>query len=273
MDMRRDGTVGHSLCAPGLYRFAVGDFALAVIGDGDRPGSDGTSVLFLDTGRTRLLIDAGFGGATEDGPGWIEKGLAGVGASPADIDTVVISHAHQEHVAGLVDDRGGPVFPNARYVIDRREWGAWSSGSTGAAVGLTAWPDGERADAARAVVARRVSFIRPGRQIVAGVSAIDACGHTPGHLAFVVASRDEVLVHTADVLCGDHGQLLRTESDAAADSDGLLGAVTRLAMLARLASDRCLTFAPRAPFPGLGTVDFNEGVFRWLPVGPGPTSC
>jgi glyoxylase-like metal-dependent hydrolase (beta-lactamase superfamily II) len=263
MNVRHESVID-PLHPPGLHRFGLGDFAAAVIGAGtEGPGARGASVLFVDTGRERVLIDAGNGGPPEGGRGWLVENLARAGVDPAEVDVVIVSHAHPDNVAGLADDRGHAVFPNARYFIDRREWGNWLAETIGETGRPTARALMKRVEAARAVVADRVSFIRPGEDVVPGVLALDARGHTRGHLAFVISSKGETLVHTADILCGGSSQLRRPGRDVTDDADCLLGAVTRLAMLAQLASDRCLTFVPRARFPGLGMIVPRGAAFGW----------
>jgi glyoxylase-like metal-dependent hydrolase (beta-lactamase superfamily II) len=260
-----------SISAPphtrGLYRFGIGQFAAAVIGEsGEGVGADRACVLFVDTGRQRVLFDVGEGPSSENANWWLVENLARAGVGRAEIDLVVISHAHGENVLGLADARRNPVFPNARYLIHRREWGAWGAGTHDPADGHQTPLLARRTAAARMVVADRVSFIRPGDETAPGILALDARGHTHGHLAFVISSNGETLVHTADIMCGGASQFHRPERDVAADADCLLGAVTRVTMLAQLSSDRCLTFAPRATFPGLGYVVRLGSVFRWRPL-------
>lgn len=253
-----------SIQASGLYRFRIGEFAVAVIGEPVETSASGRmSVLFVDTGRQKILIDAGAGPVPEVGSWWLIENLARAGINPVEIDVILISHTHYENVGGLSDSCGNAVFPNARYFIGRREWEVWNSKTIGLAAKQSAQIRARRIEAARAVVASRISLIRAGEEIVPGMYALDARGHTCGQLAFIISSKGETLVHTGDILSGGPGQFRSPGRDVATDRDCLLGAVTRLTMLAQLASDRCLTFAPRARFPGLGFIICRRDVFGW----------
>ena len=93
--------------------------------------------LLIDTSRHRVLLDTGVGAfALGPTPGKLVALLRDQGVDPGDIDTVVLSHGHPDHLGGSVDAEGRPAFHNARYVIARKEWDYWASNPNLAELGL-----------------------------------------------------------------------------------------------------------------------------------------
>jgi glyoxylase-like metal-dependent hydrolase (beta-lactamase superfamily II) len=290
---------------PESFRFQVGDFTCYALRDGffnyplemffanappdaldaalrqrgkplDRMGTLYT-LLLVDTGEQRVLVDTGSGnaGASADlvfpgidhvdtRTGLLLDSLARAGFGPGDVDTVIITHAHPDHVAGTLDDIGRLVFANARYLLAEPEWAFWHS------------PGAARAPHAMVPIARRnlkamasrLTFVKHGDEVAPGINVFAAYGHTPGHLNVSLRSGDTQLLHIADTALHPL-HLEHPDWSPALDLDPAEAAATRQRILDHAAERQTLVFAHHfAPFPALGRVAKRGDGWEWQPASP-----
>jgi glyoxylase-like metal-dependent hydrolase (beta-lactamase superfamily II) len=223
----------------------------------------------VNTGKELILFDAGNGAngfvPRPDG-GWLAAQLGPAGFSPEQIDVVALTHLHPDHVGGLMED-GKPLFPKARYVIGDVEYQFWSSKDR-----LAAPPDGNEYKSGKlfqtnvAPFRERISFVQPNHDIVPGVRALEAYGHTPGHLAFQFESRGKRLLVWGDCAHHEVASLARPEWHAFFDMDKAQGAATRRRIYAMAAAERIPVVAYHASFPSVGFVQPEGAAYRWVPV-------
>lgn len=232
--------------------------AIASALDGEAP-SGSLNLLYIKSGRTRILADVGFGGSTA-GMGGALRGLESLGSAAAEIDIVYITHFHGDHIAGFFKADGAPVYANALYITAQAEWDEWMG--RWAASGAEA----DRLNLARFSALRdRFKLIKGGDEIAPGVSAVDLKGHTLGHTGLLIESGGERLLHVVDILHQPF-QFTHTDWHFSFDTDPELAVATRLRTLQQCADEGILTLFYHLPFPGLGTVSKEEGVFRWNPI-------
>lgn len=224
----------------------------------------GFTPMIVNTGKEVLIFDTGNG---ENGfikrpnGGWLASQLGAAGFAPEQIDVVVLTHGHLDHVAGIMEG-GKPLFPNARYVISATEYDFWAPEGkhTGQLEQLAAV---FRANVVP--VAERTRFIKPGEDVVSGIRSVDAPGHTPGHLAFTLESQGQRMLFWGD--CAHHqvASLARPDWHCVFDIDKELGAATRKRIYDMAATERIPVAGYHMPFPSLGYVERRaEGGYRWL---------
>jgi glyoxylase-like metal-dependent hydrolase (beta-lactamase superfamily II) len=274
------------------YPFRVGEFEAAVVSDGfldiaplaggaiSNATEEEVSPLlraeFLPTSSARvalntvvlraggktILFDAGYGDEGGPGNGRQQLALAAVGVAPADIDIVVITHCHPDHLWGLVDGDGHAAYPRAEVVLHEAEFAFWDNYDN-ATQGTQRVFDGYRANLLP--VRGRVRTLADGGEVVAGVNLVAAPGHTPGHSAFHLESNGERLLVTADTANHHVLFLARPDFNFGFDMDKEMAVATRRRVLGMAAADAIPILAYHFPFPGIGHVSAEGDGFRFHP--------
>jgi glyoxylase-like metal-dependent hydrolase (beta-lactamase superfamily II) len=223
--------------------------------------------LLIQTGRHIVLVDTG-AGQTVRTAGALLARLDVEGVRARDVDTVVLTHAHTDHIGGAVDSQGAPSFPNARYFLAEAEFDFWMS----ARVDLSAlrvtehYRAGLKAAALRSLTALRhkLELTCGETEVIPGIRLIPAPGHTPGHMAVMLTSGSERLLNIADA--AQHPlHLERPDWDNGMDLARAEAAATRAMLLERAASERIPLMAFHFPFPSVGTVRAKDAGWAWSP--------
>ncbi|AKU49638.1 MBL fold metallo-hydrolase [Xanthomonas arboricola pv. juglandis] len=229
----------------------------------------------IQDGRHLSLVDTGTAQCLGPGLGQVLSNLRAAGYDPAQVDDVLLTHAHPDHLCGLLDAQGTPAFPNATVWLSEADAAYWldpaseaGASEAGAAPTLQfAFP------LARAAVAPyqaqgRLRRFQPGiSALPAGITALDSQGHTPGHVSyrFDGGTGNTVLVW-GDVLHYHAVQFARPDASFEADSDRSKAIASRRRLLAQAADGRWWVAGAHLPFPGLGHVRREGKAFAWVPT-------
>lgn len=224
------------------------------------------NVSLLRSGKHLVVFDAGAGANFMPTAGRLLDNLAAADIDPEAVTEVVFTHAHPDHIWGVIDDFDELVFPNARYLIGAAEWDFWSSPEA-----LSQVPEDRQsfvvgAQNRFAAIKDRVGFIKPGEEVLPGVEAVDTAGHTPGHLSFLVHGNGESVLVAGDALTNAVVSFVHPEWPMGTDQDPERAIKRRLALLDRLASDKTRLIGFHLPHPGFGTVERREAAYRFAPA-------
>ncbi len=206
----------------------------------------------VNTGSEMILFDTGLG------QGGIQAALADAGVTPDQIDVVVITHMHPDHIGGMTTNDAA-TFANARYVTAAPEYDFWSAQDAGNRVGDMV--------AAKVIpMAEKMTFIGDGGEVASGVTGMAAFGHTPGHMVYHLESNGQRLVLTADLANHYVWSFAHPEWEVRFDMDKAAATESRRNVLGMLAADKVPMIGYHMPFPAAGYVESRGDGFRFVPV-------
>ncbi len=245
------------------YRLSIGDIKITIFSDGylqDPEEQFGLNVLYIEAGTHKMLLDNGCGVTFQEGTaGNLLKNLKSAGIKPGDVDTIIFDHGHLDHVCGTTDEKGKPIFPNARYIITKKEWDYILAGPTD-----NKTQNDFYTPARKYLVPMEDSFelVGDNYEVLPGIKFVPAHGHTRGNSMVDFSSSGQHLLSVGDMV---HSQKEFTEPAhcAAFDVDSDEAIKTRSKILAKLAKDGTFVFATHFAFPGLGHFREKKGVISW----------
>jgi glyoxylase-like metal-dependent hydrolase (beta-lactamase superfamily II) len=277
---------------PSIYRFRLGAFEITNLLDGFNPGrathptfagnlpdemvhalakANGVAPdkyehvyvnTLVNTGKERVLFDTGNGKGRDVNMGKLPELLLQAGTPPEQIDVVVITHGHPDHINGLMTD-GRPTFPNARYIFGEVEFEFWKKGEN---VREERKANRERFMQVAVPLADKATFVKTEGEVVGGIRAIPTFGHSPGHMSYHVESEGQRLLIWADVSNHSIFSVQRPEWYGSFDDDKDAAVATRKRVFDMVATEKLPVVGYHMPFPALGFVERASGSYRWVPA-------
>jgi glyoxylase-like metal-dependent hydrolase (beta-lactamase superfamily II) len=218
--------------------------------------------VLVDTGEAVVLFDTGNVPGRQPTAAHLVDHLRAAGYGPDQVDVVVLTHMHGDHIGGLMRD-GQPTFPNARYVTGQAEYDFWAADER------LSGPTEQGATLFRAnmmPLAEKTTFLADEGEVVSGIRAVAAFGHSPGHMAYHIESDGQRLLLWADTANHYVMSVQRPDWHVRFDMDKEAAAATRRRILDMAAADRLVVTGYHMPFPALGFIERSGESFRWVPV-------
>jgi len=275
--------------APGYYRMMLGEFEITALSDGTHPFPVDTvmtniapqqalqdladadlqlplqgsiNAFLINTGSKLILVDTGAGALYGDCCGKLAAHLRAAGYQPEQVDEIYITHLHKDHAGGI------PAFPNAVLRLSQAEADYWltPANKARAPAFLSSFFDAAQAAVAPYQAAGRFQPYTQFGAVEAGIEALPAPGHTPGHASYLIQSRGQRLLVWGDIVHVAPVQLPHPGASVKYDSSEAQAQATRAQVLQRAAEQHWLIAAAHIAFPGLGHIRQRHGEYQWLPL-------
>lgn len=222
----------------------------------------------VNTGSKLVLVDAGAAKLFGPGLGNIIDNLKAAGYTPEQVDVVLITHLHGDHVNGLVTPDGQRIFANAEVWSGKADNDFWLSEDIAAKAPKDFQPffKMSRDAAAPYLAAGKWQTFDSNRELLPGIASVDTHGHTPGHASYQFTSDNQHLLILGDLVHNHAVQFARPEVAFEFDTDPKQAVVTRKHVFARAAREKLMIAGMHLPFPGIGHVRKAKEGYAWVPA-------
>ena len=227
------------------------------------------NVFYIEQGARKILIDTGAAKTFQDTLGHLPEALGAQNLSPNDITDIFVTHAHLDHVGGMVDAHGEMMFQNAQISIDERELQFWFDDEIYNSIPADnkIYFDIARRSLSPYKAKSMIKTFKPNADMGGGIFAVDLAGHTPGHSGFRITDGNDQLLIWGDIVHIPSVQLTHPEWQMNFDGDAAQGIKTRAKTLAEIAHDNILVTGMHLPAPAFGTIETKGTGYEFTPRG------
>ena len=224
----------------------------------------GLNLTLMRNDNRVVLFDVGSGSNFMPSAGKLADSLDAAGISADEITDVVFTHAHPDHLWGILDDFDEVLFSEATLHVPRKEFEFWSNDAT-----VDLMPDARKPFAVGAksrleVMDEQIKLFEVGAEVLPKIEAVDTSGHTPGHTSFVIHAANEPVMVLGDALTNHIISFEKPEWPSGSDQDPEQGIKTRKMLLDRLAADKIQIVGYHLPNEGVGRVEKSENSYRFI---------
>ncbi len=277
---------------PGIHSIQIGDVTVTALNDGQFQADYGTvaglgqaetetllrdsfrfapprisvSCFLIEAAGRRIIVDFGAGGKFGALLGYAMSRLADLEIEPNSIDTILLTHAHVDHIGGLMDDGGAPIFDNAELVVNAAEVAFWSDDAIRGGAPDDAKGYFDLARTAFSAYAGRTRHISDKQAVLPGITAHHLPGHTPGHTGYIIESAGQSLFIWADTVHLPGIQFARPDAGVTFDTDAEQARATRRRVFDMTANDRVMVAGIHHDFPLFGHVRRSGDAYAFEPV-------
>ncbi|MDD5300595.1 MAG: MBL fold metallo-hydrolase [Gallionella sp.] len=281
---------------PGYYRTQLGQFEITALYDGaieldvsllkNAKAADlqrllsrmfvgspkmqtAVNAYLINTGSQLVLVDTGAAKLFGPSLGYVLQNMKAAGYEPAQVDTVIITHLHGDHMGGLNDASGQPLFAKAKILVSQADNDFWLSQKVadGAPAKVQPFFKMARDTAAPYLASGQWATFTDGSVLAPGIRAVKANGHTPGHTAYAIESDGQKLLIWGDVVHSHAVQFAKPGVSIEFDIDQKQAIATRRSLMKAMAASKSLVAGMHLPFPGLGHVRAEgKGSYSWVPI-------
>jgi glyoxylase-like metal-dependent hydrolase (beta-lactamase superfamily II) len=276
-----------------IYRRKLGSYEITVLGDGyvdlgheiwanpsadkldgylakafQPPGSirNGVNAYLINTGEKLILVDSGAAELFGPDAGLFPGNLSQIGLKPEDIDKVLITHMHPDHIAGLLTSEGGMLIPDAEVHVEGAELDYWTSAEAQSKSVEISKPWFDLGRGWKNAYDGRINTFNGETDLGDGITAFPLPGHSPGHTGYRVESEGESLLIIGDAVISAAIQFANPEAGAIWDTSAEDSIKSRKMLFDMAAADRTAITATHIPFPSFGYVDRRaDGSYAYVP--------
>jgi glyoxylase-like metal-dependent hydrolase (beta-lactamase superfamily II) len=212
-----------------------------------------------------VLVDTGWGTESSEYRGNLIKTMQNIGIKTSEIDLVIHTHGHMDHIGGNTNSKSKPNFPNALHIMNQGEWDFWMAQLSSPHQVLLSQHMLDAAKKNLISIQSRYKLITNNEKFCPGIEFVMTPGHTPGHIVVVFSSMEKKILITGDLF--QHTlQIANPNIYGSFDAKPEQAANSRLRVLKLAVSTKALVFTSHLPYPGLGYITQQNGAYQWSPI-------
>ena len=215
-------------------------------------------------GTNTVLFDVGSGPDFVHTAGTVIESLQAIGIEPEDVTHVIFTHAHPDHIWGLLDDFDEPVFQEATYLMGRVEWNYWWHPETVNTIGDARVAFAVGAKRRMEMIEDSVELFDDAQEVLPGIASVSSPGHTPGHMSFEIRNGNDAVMVLGDAIGNHHVAFRQPDWHSGSDQDAETAAATRSMLFDRLVSEKMALAGFHLPDGGVGRAEKDGTAYRFV---------